>query len=349
MDASEPFPPFPSPKRRRWPSLAAGGALALILALVGTLVEIPYYTLGPGPARDVAELVRISGERVYPSKGSFVLTTVAVSPGPVSLFGALEGWLDPAVAVVHRDAVISRGLTDRQQDQLNAQLMEQSKYEATVVGLKAAGFTVKPLAGARVVSVVPDAPADGQLVAGDLIIEVDGARVRDVPSTIAAIRKRRVGAAVALEVLRGEERKRLTLRSAESPTDKGVPIVGASLAPAFRLPFEVSITSFDIGGPSAGLMFALAVADVLTPDDLTRGRRVAGTGTIDLSGKVGGVGGVALKVAAAEQVGAEVFLVPKKEVEEATRAATEVTVIGVGTLDEALAALRSLGEARPAA
>jgi PDZ domain-containing protein len=124
-------------------------------------------------------------------------------------------------------------------------------------------------------------------------------------------------------------------------------VIGAALGAAFRLPLNVSLDSENIGGPSAGLAFALTIADVLTPEDLTRGHLVAVTGTIDLQGNVGLVGGVEFKVRAAEREGADVFLVPTDEVAEASKVTADVMVIGVSTLEEAIAALRKLAKVAP--
>jgi PDZ domain-containing protein len=323
-------------------------ALAIILA--GLYIQIPYYSLGPGPARDVSKLVSVSGQRVYPSNGLFFLTTVSVSTRPLTLFDALAGWLDPAVAVVKRDVVVEPGLTDAQQDEFNSLDMERSKYSAIVAALHAVGIATPPVSGVRVVAVARGFPAEGVLRPGDLILALDAVAVRDVVALIKMLDAKPVGSTFSFKVLRGGQQVSGSLRTIRSPVagEGGRPVIGAALAPAFHLPV-ITVDSLNIGGPSAGLAFALTIADVLTPEDLTRGHRIAVTGTIELDGTVGPVGGVAFKVVAAEREGADVFLVPKEELAEAKAAAKKARVIGVGTLQEAIAALRTLDRRAKAA
>lgn len=343
--------PEPPPAKRRWWRLAfVVVVLGVALGLVGAYVQIPYYSLGPGPAKDVSTLITVDGERTYPSAGSFFLTTVSVSSRPVTLFEALSGWLDPAVSLIKRELIITPGLNDQQQDQLiNALDMEQSKYSAIIAALHAVGIETPPVKGVHVIAVAQGFPAATALRPNDLIVAADGAGVKDVRSLVERIQSEPVGAKHTLEVLRGRERVEVSLRTIASPIsdDKKVPIIGAALGPAFRLPLGVTLDSQNIGGPSAGLAFALTIADVLIPEDLTRGHRVAVTGTIGIDGTVGLVGGVEFKVRAAEHEGADVFLVPKDEVAQASAVDADVTVIGVSTLEEAIMALRRLAQIAP--
>ena len=348
---SIPLPPESTRFPRWFRLVAATLILGLGLGLLGAYVQIPYYTLGPGPARNVAELVHVSGERVYPSSGGFFLTTVAVSTRQVSLFEALIGWADPAVSLIKRSDLIPPGVTDEQQSEFNALDMEESKYAALLAALAAVGVDAPPIPGARVIGVAGGFPAEGKVKQGDLIIAVDGARITDPRSAIERVIAKPVGSRVVVEALRGDQRFKTEMVTVQSPNkaEGGRPVLGMRLAPAFRLPFGVTIDSQNIGGPSAGLAFALALVDVITPEDLTRGHLVAVTGTIAGDGSVGRVGGIAFKVLAAEREGADVFLVPKPEVEEATRAAKHTKVIGVDTLHDAIAALRKLARVARAA
>lgn len=346
---SIPLPEPPPLARKRWWRLAVVVVvLGVGVGLVGAYVKIPYYSLGPGPARDVTRLVRVDGERIYPSTGAFFLTTVSVSSRPLTIFEALVGWVDPAVTVVPRDTLIQPGLTDEQQDQINVLDMEESKYSAVIAALHAVGFKTPPVRGAQVIAIALGFPADGVLRPGDIVVAANGVAVRDVQALVDQIRSKKIGAKHTLELLRGSERITVSLKTIASP-GKGekMPVIGAALGAAFRLPVDVTLDSENIGGPSAGLAFALTIADVLIPEDLTRGHRIAVTGTIDLLGNVGLVGGVEFKVRAAEREGADVFLVPKDEVAQASEVGVDVMVIGVSTLEEAIAALRKLAKVAP--
>jgi Lon-like protease len=352
MDHPPPLPEEPPVESKRWWRLAVVVlALGVAIGLVGTYVQVPYYSLGPGPAKDVSQLVSVDGERTYPSAGAFFLTTVSVSSRPVTIFEALVGWLDPAVSVVHRDVIIRPGLTDEQQDQFNVLDMEESKYAAVIAALHAVGIETPPIRGAQVIAVAEGFPAAGKLRPGDVVVAVNGVAVRDVNAFIGLITSKPVGAKHTLKVLRGREEINVELRTIESPIqgEKDRPVIGAALGAAFRLPLNVNLDSQNIGGPSAGLAFALTIADALTQEDLTRGHLVAVTGTIDISGRVGLVGGIEFKVRAAEREGADIFLVPKEEVALASGVSTDVEVIGVDTIEEAIAALRRLGRVAPKA
>ena len=352
MNLPPPLPlPPPPPKHRWWRIAVVAAVLGVVLGSLGTYVDIPYYTLGPGPAKDVSELVHVSGERVYPSAGMFFLTTVSVSTRPVSLFDAFVAWVDRDIELVKRDTIVQPGLTDDQQSQYNLLDMEQSKYGALIAALHATGFDTPPVRGARVIGVAAGFPADKKLEKGDLIVEVDGGSVRGPADAVQRIIAKPIGSTIEVTVLRGDRRVTTRMKSIESPirTEKGRPVLGVRLANAVRLPgFDVAIDSQNIGGPSAGLAFALTIVDVLTTEDLTRGHHVAVTGTIDDDGRVGPVGGVEFKVVAAEREGADVFLVPADEVDQVRGAASDrIKVIGVATLEEALAQLRKLAHVAP--
>src|SRR5207245_2857980 len=247
MDQFPPSIPLPSPPRRRWWRLVlVVAAIGVVLGLAGAYITIPYYTLGPGPAKDVSELVHVSGsERTYSSSGTFFLTTVSVSSRPVSLFEAFVGWLDPSVSVVPRSLLVRPGLTDQQQDQYNALDMEESKYAALLAALRALNIQTPPIPGARVIGVAAGFPADGKLKQGDLIVAVDGRPVRDASSAVGPIVGKPVRSLVSIQILRGTGRVTIQMRTVPSPlaADKGRPVIGVRLAPAVRLPFDVTIDS----------------------------------------------------------------------------------------------------------
>jgi PDZ domain-containing protein len=346
------IPPDQSTYRlsRLWRFVAAL-TLVLIAALAaGSLIRLPFYSLQPGPARDVTKLVSIRGESTYPSRGALLLTTVAVSARPISLYEGLASVFDPATELVQRSVIVSPGLSDAQQDELNLVDMLQSKYAAAVVAMRALGRPVPRIPGARVVHVFKDSPSAGKLRDGDVITGIDGVSVIDVVALTTRIRAHKPGEQVTVAVQRADKvlTMRVGTRRGTDEEGKPRPVIGVSLAPAFRFPVDVQIDTQDIGGPSGGLVFALAIAEVLGRGDLTKGHVVAATGTIDLDGRVGEIGGIEQKVRAAERSGADVFLVPASEAAQAQKVARSLRVIGVRTLDEALLALEGLS-ARDAA
>ncbi|MBI4728629.1 MAG: PDZ domain-containing protein [Acidobacteria bacterium] len=348
MDLESALPPLPPRRRSRWWVPAYVLATAAALTGVGSAVHLPDYSIGPGPARDVGRMVRIDGRAPKRSSGSFLLTTVSVSERTVTVLEGLRAWLDPSVSLISRDAILTPGLDDEQQALMNVEAIEESKYAAEVVALRALDMEVPRIPGAFVLSVIPDSPAAASLKSGDVIVAVDGHAI-NVPEQLSkAIGTRRVGQTVRLTVDRAGTRRRFTLRTVDSVIDKGRPSVGIFVREAFRLPVQISIDTGDIGGPSGGLVFALAIAGAVGHEDLTRGHRIAATGTISLDGTVGAVGGVRDKIAAARHVGADVFVLPAGEVALARPVARGIRLIGIRTFAEAVAALRRLPAARPA-
>jgi Lon-like protease len=315
--------------RRRLVGLIPVAVLALCLGSI----PLPLYVERPGPARDVVPLIDIDGTDTYQPDGRLYFTTVTFFEPTV--YGAVGGWLDPAQRVVPRSAVIPEGVTDREYRRINVSLMDQSQIAAVAASLR--GLTEYPREGGPGVIVygtVPRSPADGRLFAGDLITEADGVPVDGVEELGRAVRGASAEErALSLRVrpLEGGESQTVRVRPGRL---QGRPAIGIYPVPNF--PFEVRFQAGRVGGPSAGLMWGLGVTDILTPGDLSGGRSIAGTGTIDLDGGIGPIGGVALKVAAAEEAGAEVFLLPPQNLAEARAAGADIPLVPVGTLDEAV-------------
>ena len=320
---------------KRFLKIAAFG-LALALVFAVGYVRLPYYSVGPGPAREVVPLISVEGHPQYPSSGRLIMTTVRWYQ--VTPLQAVVSWLDPHQAVVSKNLLYPPGEDVDAEQQRAISEMDQSKIDATYVALsKVADYPQDHGSGALIEATGQGCPADGKLFSGDTIVAID-----DHPVDSAKAASRLISAA--------DPRQRLdfTIRAAgqthEIEVAKGScpgidhPLVGVSIIDSF--PFSVDIASGDVGGPSAGLMFALGLYDELTPGDLTQGRTIAGTGTIDPSGKVGPIGGITDKVVAAERVGASVFLVPKDNWGELDGVDTgDMKLIQVATFQDAVDAL----------
>lgn len=317
--------------------VAAAGALVL-----GGTVFLPYYAIGPGPARDVEPLIRIEGVPRYPSKGRFVLTSVLFTQ--LTGFDLIGAWLDPDRSVVGRDEIYPAGEPAEVERRRAISEMDQSKLDAVAAVLRRlTGYPREHGEGVLVESVVSGCAADGVLYPGDLILRIDGRPVDTVRLARRLISAASPGARVRFDVT--VDGKPQTLRLVREPCGGSEdPLVGISLLNSF--PIRVRISSGSIGGPSAGLMWALGLYDLLTPGDLTGGRTIAGTGAIGPDGTVYPIGGVAEKIVAAAHAGAEVFLLPKGNLREAEAAGTRgMALVPVGSLDEALAYLRGDGPA----
>lgn len=298
-------------------------------------VDLPLFAVGPGPAREVISRIDIDGTRTYQPRGRLLLTTVNV--GRVNAFGVLDAWIDPTTDVVPERAILYPGQTDRQYRQQSSTDMDESKIAAVAFALRR--LTAYPRVhgdGVLVQDVIEGAPASGRLFPGDVILAADGKPIDELEELRSAIGKVGTRRELRITVESGDERRTVDLRPIR-PRGDDAPIIGVVLVESF--PFEIRIDSGDVGGPSAGLMWALGVVDLLSPGDLTSGRTVAGTGVIDLDGRVHPVGGIEHKILAAERAGAEVFVLPRANLVGARTVAEDIDLAPVDQIDEALAYL----------
>ena len=313
--------------------------VAVLLVAGAALYHPPYVVIAPGDATDAAGDVRIEGVPVTPVNGSYLLTSVRLSQP--SALRVLVASLRPDREVLRLSDVVPRGVdadryADRQRD-----VFTESQTLAAVAAARSEGLPVSVRGtGVRIVDLLRGSPAAGALEVSDVIVAVDGQPVTDAPRLAQIVSSRPAGTPFRLTVEREGERLEREVTTGRLPQLSGGVGLGISIdtrALEVDLPFEVSFVRRDIGGPSAGLAYALAIADMLAEQDYARGRVIATTGTIDADGDVGPVGGVEQKAVAADAAGADLFLVPAEEVDEAEGA--DVPVHGVDTLRQALEAL----------
>jgi PDZ domain-containing protein len=331
-------------RRRIWPIAVTVLVVAFVVGAV--TVPLPYYAYRPGSVRDTEPLIAVADDQTFPSRGSISYTTVSLRQA--TLFGMLAGWLDDDVDVFPRDKVLG----DRNAEEnrtLNLQMMDTSKQVATQVALERLGHPVDvSITGETVVNVLPDLPADGVLEPGDTITAVNGEELDEPDDLTRLLADDRPGdeVTITIEPPSGSQPRDVELALGADPDDPDRAVIGIEVTGRgidFDFPIDVSIDTGDVGGPSAGLAFTLAIIDDLTPGDLTGGADVAVTGTINSDRTVGPVGGTGQKAAAVRAQGYDVFLVPSADYEAARQHAGDVDVVAVDTLDEALAALADLG------
>lgn len=340
--------PIPGPGPRHWLRIAIPIALVVALVMASFNIMLPYYAIAPGSATNVGGLITVPGPDNHPARGQILLTTISFYQ--VRPVDALVGWLRPDIDVLPRDQVIPPHTSDKQYQQLNNDYMDESKDTAIEVALKRLGRKViERGSGARVEQVLPKLPSVGKLKEGDVIVAIDGKPIATVTDAIAALHAHKPGDVAHLDIRPADHstERKVDVPLAADP-DKGNAILGVYLRTSNRHfdydpPLKITINSGPIGGPSAGLAFTLGVLDTLTPGELTGGRKVAVTGTIDDEGRVGPIGGVLQKETAVKAAGADVFLVPAGDYKAAKAHAGHLKVIKVATLEEALAALRTLG------
>jgi PDZ domain-containing protein len=321
--------------RRTW--LLAPVAAAVLLA--GT-VYLPFYSIGPGPVRAVEPLIRFDGRTRYESDGSFVLTSVKFNQ--LTAFGVVDAWLDPDASVVSREDLFGTGQTEEEERERSISQMDQSKLDAAYVVLE--DLTDYPDVhgeGVLIQSVVDGCAADGELYPGDVVVAIGGTEVDTVLDARRAIRATAPGGRLSFDVTIDGEPETVSLVR-EPCGGSNRPLVGVAMIESF--PFEVRISSGEIGGPSAGLAWALGLHDLLTPGDLTGGRTIAITGQLGTDGTVYPIGGIDDKVVAAAAAGATILILPQGNLAGARAAARdELELVPVATFEQALTYLQGNG------
>jgi PDZ domain-containing protein len=338
-------------------SVATVTAVAAIALLVVGIVRspMPFVTMQPGPTVDVLGTVRkepiveVEGARTYQPDGELRLVTVSESTPDhkVLLAEALQAWWSDEAALIPRSAVYQSVSTSESERALSAAQMVTSQDTAVAAALRRMGYRLTTFP--EVIGLTPDGPSDGKLELRDRLVSIAGKRTRTLESVFDALKGVKPGTTLPVVVERGsfDDPRRKTLRITTvkdpDPDNGGRALIGIFPGTGYRFPFKVSVGIDEgIGGPSAGLMFALAIYDTLTPGDLTGGRDVAGTGTITDTGEVGAIGGIQQKIVGAQRDGATLFLVPPDNCADALGAPVDdedIRLVKAGTLRSAIQSL----------
>lgn len=355
-------PLFPAPARQPAPLsrgniiFLVGFFLGLAALVAGNLVQVPFAIMSPGPTMntlgevpgqsDGASLISIKGLPSYEAEGELSFTTVSVLGGPgypVDAFDVLWAWIDPAQDVLPVDEVFDPEASEERIAEENAIQMAGSQEEATAVALRALGKTVTT--HIEIVEILDDSQAKDALRPGDRIVRVGDLTVTTADSVRSALQTVRPGEPIEVEVTRAGQPV-----VADVPTMAGAEgrtALGVLLQLDHDFPATVTINAGDVGGPSAGLMFALGIYDKLTPGSLTSGRDVAGTGTIDDEGAVGPIGGIKQKMAGARSGGSEYFLAPVENCPEVVgNIPSGLEVFAVGSFQQATQAVEGIASGR---
>jgi PDZ domain-containing protein len=333
-------------------ALIIAGAATVIALAVAVLVPVPYVILGPGPTLNTLgkdssgdPLITISGRATYPTSGNLNMVTVSYLGGPgsdITIFQALKSWADSSEAVVPESEIFPSGQSAQETQSQDTLQMTSSQQTAQAAALNALHIPFKTQV--EVLEAPSGDPAGGLLKAGDVITAVDGTAVPNANGLTSLITRHPAGATLKLTVLRKGRTIPVSVRTKESG---GKPIIGVVVQETYQFPFTVKISVGDIGGPSAGMMFALGMIDKLTKDNLTDGKFIAGTGEITSSGQVEPIGGIQQKMVGARDAGATVFLAPAGNCPDVTGAIPSgLKVAKVSTLSQAMTDLEDLREGK---
>jgi len=349
-DDSSPRPQGRSRKERiGWAALM----VAVVIGVGFALLPSPYVIEQPGPVYDtlgVADhdgeevpLIEIPDEETFPTEGELNLLTVTVLGRPGNTPNWLEvlgAWVDRTRSAVPVEAIFPPGVSDGDRDAQNEAAMVDSQQDAIAAALVELGYEFPR--EVTVAGILDDSPAAGVLEEGDVIVSVNGAAVNSIDELRAAVRENGADAPASLEIVRDGAEQTVAVTPVERD---GSVVIGVGVRMDYEFPIDVELQLDDVGGPSAGMMFALGIVDKLTPGAMTGGEIIAGTGTIDSAGEVGAIGGVRQKLWGAEDAGADWFLAPASNCDEVTGHVPDgIAVFAVSTLDEAREIVETIGD-----
>ena len=327
--------------QQSWPVYLASFLLfAGLFSVVLWNIELPYLAWSAGPVSDAADAVVIEGQEVYTPEGELLMLTVVSQD--VNIFEAMIAGVDPTIDLVRKERVRPPDESDEEYRERVLSQMDDSQIRAITVALTALGYEMVPT-DVIVVEIVEALPADGVLEPGDSVNTIDGNEIVRSTDVTAALEGKSPGDQLTLGVTRAGSEMTVTLDLAAREDDPDSPIIGIVVRELSEPPFPVAIEAGNVGGPSAGMMHALAIIDSLTPGEMTKGNVIAGTGTIQYDGSVGNIGGVRQKVAGAEAAGATVILVPAGNYDEALTAdRDDIEIVPIATIEEAMTFLENL-------
>ncbi|WP_102271566.1 SepM family pheromone-processing serine protease [Cytobacillus massiliigabonensis] len=324
--------------------------IAAIIILITSFYYLPFYVSKPGMAKELEPIIEV--ENGFDEQGSFMLTTVRM--GRANIYSYAIAKLSKYQEIFPIKAIRNENETDKEYNVRQLHLMATSKLAAIETAYKKAGIPIEyDYNGVFVLNVMPGMPAEGKLEAGDRIFKVDGNEFESSEQFIQYVSGKSAGDEVTFAIDRNEEinEVKIPLKLLKETGKAGVGITLVDDKEIVVTP-NVTINSEDIGGPSAGFMFSLEIYNQLTEEDLTRGYPIAGTGTIDLNGNVGPIGGIEQKIIAADKAGAEIFFAPNEKgasdsnyraaVKTAKDIKTKMKIIPIDTFDEAITYLMNL-------
>ncbi|MEP6599613.1 MAG: S16 family serine protease [Actinomycetota bacterium] len=336
---------------RRVRTLLVGGIAFVVLFLVAMLVPVPYVILSPGPTLNTlgadasgAQIIVIKGRDTNKTTGNLNLTTVGISRQRVTAFQALRGWLQTDRVVVPRYSIYPPGQSQEQVDKADTEQFVDSQSSASAAAFCELGYPK----GLGVVGVLDHTGAKDVLRPFDQLISVDAqpASSQDVLAAILATRT--PGERASVVIVRLGERKTVSVTLSDPASGAKGARLGITVGVECFAPFEVDLGLADqIGGPSAGLMFALGIIEKVGPTDLTKGKFIAGTGAITPEGVVRPIGGIALKMVAARRAGASVFLAPQDNCADVRGTIPGgLDVIKIGSLHDAVTDLAAYNDGK---
>lgn len=331
--------------------MVVAGVLAIILIVAMYKLPSPYVIEVPGPAFNTLgttqgkKLLDVSGHKTYPTTGALDMLTVGVEGGPgthLALGDVVQSWMNPHDSVIPEEAVYAPGSTSKQVQQQDAAEMSNSQQSAVAAALtnEKIDYSTRLTVG----GLTPKSPSHGVLRSGDVLTKINSTPITSLDQLKKQLNKTPDGDKVALRIKRHHAVK--TVHVTPKHAKSGVQL-GVYIGQKFNFPLSVRIQLQDVGGPSAGMMFALGIVDTITPGPMTGGEKIAGTGTIQPDGQVGPIGGIRQKMVGAKTGGADWFLAPKSNCDEVVgHIPGDLRVVEVSTLSGARHAVETIASGK---
>jgi Lon-like protease len=325
--------------------------IGAILALALTFIQLPYYVTKPGIAKELSPIIQVEGGDE--EEGSFYLTTVRM--GQANIIAYLLAHISPHQMIYPMDQILQKGETEEEYTYRQLHMMEGSQEAAIIVAYTHANKKIEfQYHGVYVMHVLPDMPAAKVLKPGDRLYKIDGQSFETSEQFIEYVSKKKEGDKITLTFERNGQEKTSVVRLQKFPDETDKVGIGITLVTdrEVKTTPKVTIDTNDIGGPSAGLMFSLEIYNQLVKEDLTKGYKIAGTGTINEKGEVGRIGGISQKIVAADKAGVEIFFAPnegesadsnyREAVKTAKEIGTKMKIVPVDTFEDAVNYLQKL-------
>ena len=336
-----------SPLRYRWSFPAK--FFFYLLTIATLLAPIPFVFFKPGVPDNVAgKIISIKDAKTYPINGKLFITSILVTNPDSPVFGAetLVNWAIGPHVVLPKESVYPPIQPSQKIERDSRNEMESSKVTSTAAALRYLGYDFDEV---YYVSDIRDySDAIKKLKIGDVIREIDGKEINQIEEIRTSYAKKSIGDSLLITVERKDKNGKVTSVTTQvilvenlDIEEKERPAIGILVGTSARFPIDVDFNLPGVGGPSAGLIFAVGIVEKLTEEDLVRGRKIAGTGTITPSGKVGGIGGIEEKMIGASRIGATIFIAPRENCPDIEHVPKGLKVIPVSTLSEAIEALRA--------
>jgi len=315
--------------------------IILIVFIISNFVPVPYQIMEPGIAAELSPMIKVKNG--YDNQGEFLLTAVSTRRAMAWDYFYLTLFSPDDRELTSIADQLPENMDMNEYIDLMAELMEESKLQAQAVAFRQAGYNVQVTGeGAEVVEVMKEGSAYNNLKKGDLITAVDGKKVEMAADAVNIIKNRNIGDTVEIKVIRNEKELIFNLKTLELEGNEGNPSIGVLISSKgleYEIPGEVNFKTDNIIGPSAGSVFTMEIYNQLIPEDITGGRKIAGTGTISLDGEIGRIDGVKYKIMAAKEVGVDLFIVPEENYETAAEYADGLELLKVKTISDIISHL----------